>query len=294
VHYRALLSRGDSKPPITEHVASFACLIIYIVAVARLPVELYETVLRRCSRSGLITLARVSRTTQPEAEHILYRDVKFLANTRGAVMSAVMFCKRICQSSRRAAYVISLQSMIRVGSACYPPRFANFSLVLCRGCRISGHCLTKSQPLDFTILTCPPFKLWTFESDSNDGSALFEFLITQSELRSLFLRLLPSTIHFPLSPHILPNLTVLLASTRDASHLIIGRPISHVYMWDKPTLLLKNLPSSGSSIKVLRVFVVSHTTMKTIAQIAPNIEVLEAQTYIRNSHVCGRYENLSM
>jgi hypothetical protein len=255
---------------------------------ARLPVELYEIVLEHCSRSDLITLARVSRTTQPEAERILYRDVKFPADTRGAVTSAVMFCKRICQSSRRAAYVITLLSEIGLSSAYSLPTLRRlFSRTVARIPNLRILRVVKSELLDFVILTQSHLKLWSFESDSDDGTTLFEFLITQSELRSLSLRLfLPNAIHFPLSPHLLPNLTVLLASACDAPHIMLGRPVSHVYIWDKPKVFLANLKGSATGVKVLRVFVVSPTTMKTIAHVVPNVEVLLAQPYIRVSYVC--------
>jgi hypothetical protein len=256
---------------------------------ARLPVELYGIVLRHCSPADLATFARVSRTTQLEAERILYRDVKFpgdlMSNAnRGTVISAIMFCKRIRQSPRRAAYVISLLSTIGVFGCYFPLTLRKlFSRAIASMPHLRILRFLRSELLDFSILARCHFKLWTFESDSDDKTALVQFLInTHHELRSLSLWLLfPRTIYSELSPHLFPNLTVLLACERDASHIMSGRPISHLCIWDMPG----NIPGPSTLIKVLRLDLVFHTTMESIARAAPNVEVLYVSPDVRDSNV---------
>jgi hypothetical protein len=268
----------------------------------RLPVELYEAVSKYCYRSDLTALAHVSRTTQLEAERILYRDVRFPGNSEiGAIVYVVMFCKQICQSPRRAAYVTSLQSKIWVGTKnCFSLSLRKLfshaiaSMPHLRTLRVLG-----SDLFDFSMLAQSHLKLWTFESDSNDRTAVSQFLINnQSDLRSISLWLiLPSTVHHTLSPRLSPNLTVLVANARDTSRIMSGRPISHLCIWDYATPVFASLPEAATMIKVLRVFLVSHTVMETIARVVPNLEVVWVQLSIttlnvRPTRCCGHIECL--
>jgi hypothetical protein len=257
----------------------------HTVAMVRLPVELYENVFKHCYRFDLITLSRVSRTTQPEAERILYHHVAFLSSTNiRAVVYAIMFCKQILQSPRRAAYVKSLLSVIWV------LKHNNFLLALrklfSRAIASMPHLRTlrvvKSELLDFMILSQSPIKLWHFGSDSTEKTALLRFLVTQGELRSMSLMARiagpnsrpTSILPRSLPPHLFPGLTVLIADAHDASRLVPGCPISHLYLYNNPVYLLANLSGGSNMIKVFRAENVSHNIMQTIPGAIPGVEVL--------------------
>jgi hypothetical protein len=173
---------------------------------ARLPIELYGNVFMFCSRLDLVTLARVSRTMQPEAERVLYREIRIDLGACGSFKSTVLFCQRICQSSRRASYVIVFYLSVWLGSdpIFIPALRRQLSLAMSNMPQLRMLQFYGANSIGFSILDHPRFKLHTFDCDFEDREAVFRFLSTQDELVVLTLWLY-ETPEYNLSPRSFPD-----------------------------------------------------------------------------------------
>jgi hypothetical protein len=268
-----------------------------------LPLEIHRAILGEVdSKRDLCAVARVSRLMQSEAECLMYREVEM--GQKDSTRTIISILRRLAHSVvvplyvRRFALVISWQ---RQAECRFLSFFHLLFQVLERMTRLQSLTLRiDTTHIQASIFCRCTFKLSVLDIDYLD-KALVTFLESQPEIR--ILRVAEGLDEEVLlnSPYFLPNLAVLAAGRRNATLLIPGRPVTHVWLSPFELQSLDRLALSSRPVLALGTIFYWKpeagqplNSIVHIARVAPDLEALHILlvTRISDTIVCPLQSSL--
>jgi hypothetical protein len=245
-----------------------------------LPEELFRPIFRNLKNRELCSIARTCRTTQVEAESLIYRNIAL-----NSPRFIVEFCRLVCKTPRLRPHIRILYLNLGLPNSWVTNEcraLSGYSRLISSalGHMMSLRDLTIWFNIHFAtagVLERCAFKLFTFKAVLPVGNGtLSRFLSRQDELRTLIiLPHAPMLSGWRIKPQFLPKLAELWASTEDVSVLINGRPINNLSITDVNPSLITNLGLSAVPIQRLRLSQsLTIVNMRSLWRVLPDLKAL--------------------